>query len=161
MFKLVQVFICVGFIVISGFCQAQKSLLIGGLKDQQTKRSIPYAHIIFTETKYGTTSNDQGRFLLEVDSTLLNENVRISCIGYQSKILPSHELSNQTIYLSPKIERLNEVALFDHMDKMHCITLNPFRGKQGVVLSNFSGGAYSSVLAGYDPNGYGPVFRGV
>src|SRR5690606_33437965 len=106
MFKLGNDFICVGFIVICGFCQAQKSVLTGNLKDQQTKRSIPYAHIIFTQTKYGSTSNDQDIFLLEVDSTLLIKNVCISCIGYQNKILRTHELSNQTMYLNPKIERL-------------------------------------------------------
>jgi len=149
MVKLGQVFICVGFIVICGFCQAQKSVLIGNLKEQQTKRSIPYAHIIFTQTTYGSTSNDQDIFLLEVDNTLLNKNVCISCIGYQNKILSTHELSNQTMYLSPKIERLKEVVLFDTMDKMRSITLNPFRGKQWVGLGNFRAGGYPSVLSRY------------
>lgn len=115
MFKLGQVSICLGFIVVFGLCQAQKSMLIRDLKDQQTKRSIPYAQIIFTETKYGTTSNEQDRFSLAVDNTLLNKNLRISGIGYQNKIVPSNELSNQTIYLNPKIERLFDVVLFDRM----------------------------------------------
>lgn len=154
MLKRAQVIICTGVFIVGEFCQAQKSILIGDLKDKQTTQPIPYAHIIFTGTKYGTTANDKGRFLLEVDSTLLDENVHISCIGYQSKVLPSNELSNSVIYLTPMVEKLEQVVLYDHKDKEHSRTLNPFSGKQWVGLGNFSGGAYPSVLARYYPNDF-------
>lgn len=154
MFKLGQVFIYIGLFIAFGYCQAQKSILVGELKDDQTDEPLAYAHIIFTKTKYGTTSNEQGRFFLQVDSTLLREDVRISSLGYQSKVMPSYKLSNKTTFLSPKIEALNEVVVYDRENKNNSRTLNPFSGKQWVGLGNFSGGAYPSVLARYYPNDF-------
>jgi len=103
MYKLAHIIVCIGVFAVGEFCQAQKLMVLADVKEQQTKPPIPYAHIIFMETQYGTGSNDKGRFLLEVDSVLVNENVRISCIGNQSRVLPSHELSNQVIYFKESI----------------------------------------------------------
>lgn len=154
--RVVQIFIAIGVFSISWACGAQNLRVIGDLKDQQTDMPIAYAHIIFTKTKYGTTSNEKGRFSLEVDSTLLREFVRISCVGYESQLLPASELSNRVTYLKPNVEKLNAVVVgaVDLTDKTHSVTLNPFRGKQRVGLGNFSGGAYPSVLARYYPNDF-------
>lgn len=156
MLKVARIFICIGFLIVGGICQAQKSMLVGDLKDQRTKQPIAYAHVIFTKAKYGTTSNAKGRFLVQVDSALLRERVRISCVGYQSKVLPADELANRIVYLEPSVEMLNEVVIgVDYpMDRTQSITLNPFRGRQRVGLGNFSGGAYPSVLARYYPNDF-------
>lgn len=154
MIKFAQIIICIGFLVVGNVCQAQKSMLLGDLKDQQTNEPIAYAHIIFTKAKYGTTTNEKGRFLLQVDSTLLRQSVRISCLGYQSKELPSSALSNRITYLTPSVEKLDEVVVYDVKEKENSVTLNPFRGKQWVGLGNFSGGAYPSVLARYYPNDF-------
>lgn len=154
MIKFAKVFVCIGVFLSFGYSDAQKSMPVGELRDDQTNKPIVYACLIFTKTTYGTTSNEQGRFFLQVDSTLLQEKVRISCIGYHSKVLPCYKLSNKTIYLSPKMDALVQKYVYDPENKQPSRTINPFSGKEWVGLGNFSGGAYPSVLARYYPNDF-------
>ncbi|MDG3583908.1 carboxypeptidase-like regulatory domain-containing protein [Galbibacter pacificus] len=131
---------------------AQQVILKGELVDQGSKEKIPYAHLIFTDVAIGTTSNKNGRFFLNIPKELLVKNVRISCIGYQDKVIPANQLGNATISLKKRVEELGEVVLVNNSAYHHKKNLNPFKNKRRIGLGNFSGGLYPSVLARYYPN---------
>ncbi|MEP3836072.1 MAG: carboxypeptidase-like regulatory domain-containing protein [Algibacter sp.] len=78
------------------------------LIDKNTKAAIPYA-TIKTGVNSGVISNEDGYFTIGIK----NENLIISCMGYQSKtITPSSiKLLNYTIELEEAINQLGEIYI--------------------------------------------------
>ncbi len=88
----------------------------GIIKDAKTKESIPYVNIGIMNKKKGTVSNENGGFTLEIPSELIKDTIKISSIGYESKIFISKDFitklkENQVVELSEKATALNEVTV--------------------------------------------------
>ncbi|MFB6456782.1 carboxypeptidase-like regulatory domain-containing protein [Chitinophaga sp. Hz27] len=77
---------------------------------------IPYVNLGIPACNSGTVSGEDGTFLLRVSKALLNDSIRISSIGYQSRsylvkdLLPVLSVQHN-ITLSKKNEQLREVVV--------------------------------------------------
>lgn len=98
--------------LLSGFFAEAKSQTIKGVvRDQLTDSPLNYAIIYIGGTSLGTYSDAAGRFELDI-SRFSSLPVTISLLGYQSVTLTEHNSDNNyKIYLSPKIQELDEVAI--------------------------------------------------
>ena len=82
------------------------------MKDSLTGKSIAYANVVLTNGK-GTYSDEFGKFQLHIKS-ILNDTLKISTIGYKSKLLPAVSFKDDLILevlLEPKTEYLDEVVI--------------------------------------------------
>ena len=82
------------------------------LIDSITEKPIIHANIKIKNMNAGTISNSEGAFQLEND-TVKNGKLIISHIGYDLKKIYLKNLED-TIFLSPKIYKLNEVIVADY-----------------------------------------------
>jgi CarboxypepD_reg-like domain len=55
--------------------------------ESQTKTPIPYASV-YIPNKIGINCNENGQFQLNLDKTLPNDTITISCVGYKTLRLP-------------------------------------------------------------------------
>tara|TARA_R110000803_G_scaffold207853_1_gene276082 strand:- start:762 stop:1586 length:825 start_codon:yes stop_codon:yes gene_type:complete len=88
----------------------------GIIKNAQTNEPIPYVNIGILNRDKGTVSNENGEFKLEIPIEFVNDTIKISSIGYETKIFIANEFiktlkENKTISLSEKIIELNEVVV--------------------------------------------------
>ena len=88
----------------------------GIIKNAQTNEPIPYVNIGILNRDKGTVSNENGEFTLEIPIEFVNDTIKISSIGYETKIFIANEFiktlkENKTISLSEKIIELNEVVV--------------------------------------------------
>lgn len=97
-------------IVLFIFCikinsQTSKKLT---LIDEITEKAVPFANILFNETKYkGTTSDIDGVFY--IPNTV--SEITISYVGYETKIVKLKYLNTGIISLKPQDSELDEVVL--------------------------------------------------
>ncbi len=103
--------------VINNFVSySQNDLQIKGvLKSKQNNEAIAYASILdITDYKYGTTSKEDGTFLLKIPAynKEVDYKIKITCIGYKDTIVNLSSLKkNNIIKLLPKVYQLPEVIL--------------------------------------------------
>lgn len=76
------------------------------------------AFLSVEESNISTMTNADGRFSLKVPNNLTNMNIRVSHLGYQTRIIPLESLPNNglVIELQESMEELSEVALFTYTD---------------------------------------------
>ncbi len=73
--------------------QAQSYFQIKGqLIDQQDNMPLAFAHVSLVNGRMGTTSNEDGYFILQIPSDAEADSIKFSYIGYQSKIIAIAEL---------------------------------------------------------------------
>lgn len=94
---------------ISVFLQTIEGVVI----DSITKKKIAFSSIVLLNGR-GIYTDDNGTFSLK--SKKNNDTLKISTIGYHSKLIPlkpyeSQEKINLKIYLQPKVEQLSEVLI--------------------------------------------------
>ena len=90
-----------------------QGLVSGKIVDSQTSKEIPFAHVLFSGTPLGTTSNLYGNFNLEVPESVLANGFKVTCLGYQpySFQLTSTQAQTLLIELQEDIIRLEEVVI--------------------------------------------------
>ena len=86
-----------------------KDQVSGNIIDAKTRKAISYANIEVFGTLVGTSSNELGEFILEVDS--LPVTIVFSHLNYEKKVVEVTNTSNLTIQLTPLVNSLNEVVL--------------------------------------------------
>lgn len=101
---------------ISSFAQTK------GIVVDENNLPIPYVSIWVESENIGTTSEEDGSFLLEINS---EKNIVFSALGYQTKIVSSKEISK--VILTLKVIELNEVFVEKR------------KGKNEVFIGDFSG----------------------
>lgn len=87
-------------------------IINGTVKDSVTGENIAFANIVLKNGK-GTYSNEFGVFELEIKN-FATDTLKISNLGYKSKILPLINLKNATkfeVLLKPRVENLDEVLI--------------------------------------------------
>ncbi|MFK7814378.1 MAG: carboxypeptidase-like regulatory domain-containing protein [Maribacter sp.] len=88
----------------------------GIIKDSETNEPIPYVNIGIVKKDRGTVSTNEGKFELEIPSNLMNDTIKLSTIGYQSKSMLARDFItvlkvNSIIKLLPEIMELDEVVV--------------------------------------------------
>ena len=83
----------------------------GVVFDKKTGESLPGASVYLDGTTIGTTTNMDGYFELDVD-TSQNASLIVSFVGYETKLFSLLEFINsKNIYLEESNNQLNEVSL--------------------------------------------------
>lgn len=135
------------FISVNSFSQEIK--FTGSIIDEHTQEPIAYAHILLLDKKSGTNALIDGTYLFFVKAEDLNSTVKISCVGYYSKVLSLAEMhKTEILELTSKIEDLGAIYLRNPIEKKKR-RINSFINKEIIGLGNFSGGSYPSIVARY------------
>jgi len=90
------------------------TLLINGkVYDRVTKEPLPYASITLEGKSMGTITNSDGAFRLSIKDTIAGIKIKISYLGYQSRVIPARLMSHGVahIMLDPRIIPLQEVVV--------------------------------------------------
>lgn len=93
-----------------------QKLLSGKIAENFTNTAVPYASVEINGKSYGTASNELGKFILLIENEDIQKHLKISSIGYFTKILLIDSLINLNqseivIALTPKIVKLDEVIV--------------------------------------------------
>lgn len=62
--------------------------LSGKVVDQETGKPLPYASIVIPEKGLGVASNADGLFHIRISDDLLQEDIKVSYMGFKSQVLP-------------------------------------------------------------------------
>lgn len=147
--------VCIIALLCSLGLNAQKMEITAQVFDAETREEIPYVNLWFLKLNKGASASAEGVFKFALDSTLLKENVVLSCVGYTRDTLSVQELIAKTPYLEKSTAELDEVTIVPMRNESRK-RVNSFSGRRVVGLGNFSGGAYPSALARYyeKPKGF-------
>ncbi|MCK0108962.1 carboxypeptidase-like regulatory domain-containing protein [Flavobacteriaceae bacterium S0825] len=97
-------------IALSNDLEAQiREKIFGSIINAETSEVIPYCNIEVEGAQVGTSSNELGEFVLEVDS--LPVTIVFSHLNYEKKVVELTNTSNLTIQLTPLVNSLNEVVI--------------------------------------------------
>ena len=80
------------FICICSFTFGQNVDFDGVVVDSKTNTPIPYVNISFLNTLTGTSSNEEGKFAIEISKTFLDKEIHVSSLGYKDTILLARKL---------------------------------------------------------------------
>ncbi|BAO75129.1 DUF5686 family protein [Winogradskyella sp. PG-2] len=95
------------FVLFNLAANAQKSRKFK-LVDEDNRKVIPFANILFNDKNYKGTSTDiDGVFFLDSDIT----SITISYVGYATKVLIIENIKSTTITLKPIVSELDEVII--------------------------------------------------
>ncbi|HBZ25774.1 MAG TPA: hypothetical protein DEO54_05970 [Rikenellaceae bacterium] len=85
----------------------------GAIKDRLTDEPIEFATISVNDKPYGTVSNLNGEFIFTLPDSLLDSHIKISHLGYQSRLFKASLLAGQraTFYLDQRIIPLQEIVV--------------------------------------------------
>ena len=86
----------------------------GVIVDGKTKKALEYASISVSNSNISTISNLEGVFLVKVPKALKNENVIITYLGYQNKMIPLSSFDGElSISMEESFEALPDVNLVE------------------------------------------------
>lgn len=92
--------------------------LLGRINNSKIEEAISFVNVGVLNENRGTVSDINGKFRLTLDSSLVNDSLRLTCIGYSSKSYSIKELiaksSNQGIVefrLTPREYQIQEVTI--------------------------------------------------
>lgn len=89
-----------------------QKLCKGILLDSLTKQAIEYANIGIVGKGVGTVTDDKGEYSFSIPDSLLDQNIKISMIGYRSKIYPATGFEKLSkVHLAQNITSLHEVSV--------------------------------------------------
>ena len=85
----------------------------GSVMDSKSKKPLAFATLNVNETNISTVTNSDGAFLLKVPEIMAVQNITISFLGYQTKIVPLSNLNgdNIQILLEESVMELSEVKI--------------------------------------------------
>jgi len=67
--------------------------LKGKVIDKKSGATLPFAGLVVVETNISTISNSEGEFLLKIPKEISNPTVKVSFLGYKSKIISQADLN--------------------------------------------------------------------
>ncbi len=130
-------------------CFAQNVDFQGKVLDAKSNAAIPYVNISFLNTLVGTSTDEDGSFLIEISKDLLEKQVHISSLGYQDTILNAKTIFDaKRISLVEATFELEEVVVLEDLGDAQ--VLNPVASYD--ITSGFDSSSTPWVLALYFPN---------
>lgn len=124
-------FILIFILALSFTTHAQIS---GIIKDQVTEQGIPYVNFQVMGSRYGTSSDQFGKFNLAPSQ---DDSVVISAIGYKTKIIAYSDIT-ESVLMKPIIYKLPEVVIGEQSKEIELgrVRKNGF-GYTGGAVSGF------------------------
>ena len=85
----------------------------GEVLDEDTKRPLVFATLTLEGSNVSTVSNTEGEFALKIPTSISEGNVRVSFLGYKTRILPLAQFTteNNQIFMKVSVLELTEVNL--------------------------------------------------
>ena len=137
------------FICICSFTFGQNVDFDGVVVDSKTNTPIPYVNISFLNTLTGTSSNEEGKFAIEISKTFLDKEIHVSSLGYKDTILLARKLFDaKRLKMVEETFELEEVVVAKKLGESQ--VLNPISSYS--ITSGFDSSSTPWVLALYFPN---------
>jgi hypothetical protein len=137
------------FLFFSTYCIAQNIDFEGYVVDSKTDSPIPYVNISFLNTLKGTSTDEEGHFLLEIPKDFLNKQVHVSSLGYQDTLFIAEQLhSSKKLKMVEETFELAEVVITKNLGDAG--VLNPINSRS--ITSGFDSSSTPWILALYFPN---------
>ena len=109
------------FVIFGNSAVAQKIIAEGSVIDDQSHQPVPFATLGFKGKNIGTVADDNGRFRISFDDSLIepNEAIIISSVGYNTISIPIVKFKNgkQEISLTPLSTTLKVVTIKPNLYK--------------------------------------------
>lgn len=84
---------------------------VSGIVVDNTNQPVPFANIVFKDSKLGTVSNEDGRFYIESAQTF--KAIEVSMVGYETKIVPlTKEVNYNFKIVLSEGQKLKEVVIY-------------------------------------------------
>jgi hypothetical protein len=123
-------------ILSANFCFSQ----IKGVVTDSLKNPIQYVNVGVLNKPLGTLTNANGEFILNIDSSMNLDTLKISCLGYKSKELKVEDIlktkSKIQISLANYMEKLHEVVITSSKLKMYNEGKDKTKTKGAVIFAN-------------------------
>jgi hypothetical protein len=109
---------------------AQSTRVYGKVIDAQTKETLPYVNIIFKGTTVGTTTDIDGKYLIETNQRV--DSIMVSYVGYKTVVKPVIKYKAQQINfeLEPSSIELKEFVVKPGENPAHAILRNIWKNKK-------------------------------
>ena len=120
-------------ILTTAVLNGQNFKISGIVVDATNREKLPFANIMVIGYPIGTTTDRDGLFELSLDSSLKNESIVISYVGYQASQLVINENLYYTIELQPLKIALNEVVIKAQNKKKKPVIINQFKQQDCIV----------------------------
>ncbi|WP_020526355.1 carboxypeptidase-like regulatory domain-containing protein [Flexithrix dorotheae] len=141
MYSKILLFHCVFLFNCTQVFAQEKVKISGGIKSEETKSPVSFAHISLEGSNYGTVADEEGRFLMYIP---IQEDIQlqISAIGYQSKTI-FFEGENIDLLLKPSAIMLKEMDIVANTLAPEAIVKKAFKNikknyiKEPVLLKTF------------------------
>lgn len=89
----------------------------GEVVDENSKEALISADIIIKDTNISTITNSDGKFILKIPNSFINNSILFSHLGYEKKELKISDLQlNSKITLIPAITELNTIEITSFKD---------------------------------------------
>jgi hypothetical protein len=107
----------------------QNTKVIGKVVDAETKEPLPFVNIIFAGTKIGTSTDMDGRYLLETSQ--IADSIIVSFVGYvqQVKFVARHKTQTINFELKPSSIQLQELIIKPGENPAHPLLRNIIANK--------------------------------
>lgn len=117
--------------------EVNAQVIKGVILDYETDSTIAFANVYFNSSMHGTTSDQNGQFLLSTKG-YDGQDIVVSCIGYDTWLIKDfHDNKFYKVYLKPSSQLLREVVIV--------VNDMPRKKKEGIFLREFLGtSAYAS-----------------
>lgn len=103
---------------------AQTISTISGSILDESNQPIPFVHVSLERTGYGTVTNLNGEFTLNIPSSAYDKNLVTSCIGYVSrKVLVKSGVTSYMIVLKESIQELDNIVVTPKDDAREIVKL--------------------------------------
>lgn len=137
------------FLLATTHLFAQEVLFEGFVFDSKTKEPIPYVNLSFLNTLKGSSTDDNGKFYLDIPTPFLDKKVHISSLGYKDTIVEARTLYKEKVFgMVEESFELDEVVVSENFTNSD--VLNPIGSYS--LTSGFSSSSTPWVLALYFPN---------
>ncbi|TRO64121.1 carboxypeptidase-like regulatory domain-containing protein [Christiangramia sabulilitoris] len=99
-------------ILLFGFSGLNAQTKVGGVVNDNTGKTVPFANVVFANSTTGTTTNEEGEFYLQADDNF--DTLVVSFIGYETLRIPldSRVNLNMEITLEESASTLEEVVIY-------------------------------------------------
>ncbi|HFA52043.1 MAG TPA: hypothetical protein ENJ95_23755, partial [Bacteroidetes bacterium] len=99
------------------FLSAQQgySIYKGTVTDRETNETLPYVHIAWSGSQYGTVANEEGAFQIKIPDSNMGDTMVFSFMGYEPYYLPATKKLPQNkklrIALAPATQELSMIEV--------------------------------------------------
>lgn len=83
----------------------------GKIIDADTKKPVPFVHVIIRNGDFGSVTKPDGRFELNISQNELPDSLLISSLGYHDKTVAANTQNFLYVELVPRVYELNDISV--------------------------------------------------